>query len=48
MPKFLEKKEIEFYFDWDEMIAEAQVNGEITFGEFEFEGEKYFAYGYFN
>ena len=46
--EFLEKREIEFYFDWDEMIAEAQVNGEITFGEFEFEGEKYFAYGYFN
>lgn len=46
--EFLDSKEIEFYFDWDEMITEAQANGEITFGEFEFEGEKYFAYGYFN
>lgn len=45
---FLDSKEIEFYFDWDEMITEAQVNGKITFGEFEFEGEKYFGYGYFN
>ena len=46
--EFLENKGVEFYFDWDEMITEAQVNGEITFGEFEFEGEKCFAYGYFN
>lgn len=46
--EFLENKRVEFYFDWDEMITEAQVNGEITFGEFEFEGEKCFAYGYFN
>jgi hypothetical protein len=45
---FLDSKEIEFYFDWDEMITEAKVNGEITFGEFEFEGEKYFGYGYFS
>lgn len=46
--EFLETKEVEFYFDWDEMITEAKVNGEITFGEFEFEGEEYFGYGYFN
>lgn len=45
---FLDSKDVEFYFDWDEMITEAKVNGEITFGEFEFEGEKYFGYGYFN
>ena len=46
--EFLENKGVEFYFDWDEMITAAQVNCEITFGEFEFEGEKCFAYGYFN
>lgn len=44
----LDKAEADFYFDWDEMISEAQVNGEITFGEFEFNGETYFGYGYFN
>lgn len=44
----LEKFEAEFYFDWDEMITEAQVNGEISFGKFTFEGKDYFGYGYFN
>lgn len=44
----LDAHNADFYFDWDEMIAEAAVNGDVTFGEFEYKGKRYFGYGYFH
>lgn len=44
----LDAHQADFYFDWDEMIAEAQVNGDVTFGEFEYKGKRYFGYGFFH
>ena len=44
----LDSFDAEFYFDWDEMITEAQANGEISFGEFYYNDTRYFGYGYFN